>query len=455
MDDLQTFLQTFEKRFPNEVWHIRDSLPRDYAVTSVAMQVENQMPSPVLVFENLQGAGMPIVTNLFASRERIAYSTGTTAENLNDHWEMVSRNLIRPVKVSEGVVQEKCHIGKDANAETFPFLTHFRQDGGRYITAGVLISRDPDTGTGNLSFARMQLKGPRRFGISMHSAGHLWDYHRRAEARGEPLSVAVVIGCHPAFLIGAASRVAMEVDEYDIVGALLGHPLAVVRCKTNDLMVPADAEIVLEGVIEANVREDEGPFGEYTGYATGRSTRNVFTLEAITHRAHPFFLDVHPGASKDHLYLGRVQKEVEVMRRLRQSLPYVKAIHYPISGTHYHCYISIAKQKAGDARAAALLALGLDPYIKLVIVVDDDIDVTNQDQVLWAMATRMQPREDSFILDDMPCNVLDPSSENGVSSKLAIDATRPKGWQIERCSVPDEVSRRAEEIVHAELRIHD
>jgi UbiD family decarboxylase len=447
MDDLQSFLQTFENRYPDQVWHIREPVPRDYVATGVALQVESLPRPPVLIFEDIEGAGMPIVTNLFASRERIAYAIGTTADKLHEHWVDLSQKLTPPVHVAHGVSQEVCCLGADATAEWLPLMTHFRQDGGRYITSGVVVARDPETGTGNLSYARMQFKGPRRFGISMHSRGHLWDYYRRAEAHGEPLPVAVVIGCHPAFLIGAASRVAMEIDEYDIVDALLGHPLEVVQCKTVDLDVPADAEIVLEGVIEANLREEEGPFGEYTGYATGRSTRNVFTLKAITHRARPYFLDIHPGASKDHLYLGRVQKEVEVMRRLRQTLPYVRAIHYPISGTHYHCYISLAKQKPGDARHAALMLLGLDAYVKLVIVVDDDIDVTNQDEVLWAVATRMQPRADTFVLDDMPCNILDPSSQDGLSSKLAIDATRPLGWEIERCSVPEDAQRRAEEIV--------
>jgi len=443
MDDLQSFLERYGREFPGQVCHIYERVPRDYFVTAAALEGERLPEPPVLIFHNVEGADMPVVTSLFSSRARIAYAMGTTPDQLHSHWSAISRALIPPNEVQEGVSQEVCLLGDEADARNLPVLAHFQQDAGRYITAGVIVAKDPDHGWGNLSFARLQLKGPRRFGVSLHSRGHLWDYHRRAEARGKPLEVAVVIGGHPAFAIGAASRVAIEVDEYDVVGALLGHPLRLVRCRTVDLCVPADAEIVLEGVIEPNLHEPEGPFGEYTGYSSGRSTNNVLTVRAITRRAKPYYLDVTPGHSRDHLYLGRVQKEAEVLRRLRETLPNVRALHYPISGTHYHCYLSIQKLRPGDARHAALLLLGLDPYIKLAIVVDDDIDVTNEAEVMWALATRMQPSKDTFIVGDLPCNVLDPSSENGLSSKLAIDATRPLGWEIERCTIPDDVRESA------------
>jgi len=451
MDDLQSFVRQYSKDYPEQVWNIYEPLPRDYLITATALEAEQLPGSPMLVCHNVEGTNMPVVTNMFSSRARIAHAIGTSEDHLHAHWAAISKSFIPPVEVTHGVSQEVCFLGDEADAGHLPLLTHFQQDAGRYLTSGIIVAKDPDHGWGNLSFARMQLKGPRRFGVSLHSRGHLWDYQRRAEARGEALPVAVVIGAHPAFLIGAASKVGIEVDEYDIVGALLGHPLEVVRCRTVDLCVPADAEIVIEGVIEPNQHEPEGPFGEYTGYSSGRSTQNILTVHAITQRAHPYFLDITPGASQDHLYLGRIQKEVEVLRKLRDVLPNVRAIHYPISGTHYHCYVSIAKQRPGDGRHAALLLLGLDSYVKLVIVVDDDIDVTNQAEVMWALATRMQPNEDAFIIDKMTCNLLDPSAEDGLSSKLAIDATRPLNWEAERCSVPDEVRGRARHLVRAAL----
>jgi 2,5-furandicarboxylate decarboxylase 1 len=448
MDDLQTFLIRYERQHPADVWRIGEPVPREYLITAVTLEAERQTRPPVLIFEGVEGSSMPVVTGLFSSRERIAEAVGTTAQQLHQHWDEVSSHLIPPERVAAGVVQEVVHQGEDVDLASLPLLKHFAEDAGFYLTSGVTVARDPDTGVGNLSFARMQCKGPRKFGLSMHSYGHLWNYFKRSEARGQGLPVAVVVGAHPAFLIGAASKVALGLDEYDIVGALLGHPLAVVRGTTVDVPVPADAEIVIEGIIEAGVREPEGPFGEYTGYSTDRSTQNVMTVTAITHRRNPYFLDVCPGHSYDHLYLGRVQKEAEVLRKLRQVLPNVKAIHYPVNGTHYHCYVSIDKQRPGDARHAATLLLGLDAYVKLVVVVDDDIDVTDEDRVMWALATRMQPHEDIFVIEGLNCNVLDPSTQRGVSSKLAIDATRPEGWQAQLCTLPlparDQARRIAE-----------
>lgn len=447
MDDLQTFLAWYECEHPTGVWRVRESVPREYLITAATLEAERRPRPPVLIFEHVEGSSMPVVTGLFSCRERIATALGTTADRLHQHWDKLSSHLIPPHYVASGVVQEVVYQGENAALNRLPLLSHFAEDVGPYLTSGVIVARDPDTGVGNLSFARLQQKGLHKFGISMHSYGHLWDYFKRSEARDQALPVAIVVGAHPAFVLGAASKVALGIDEYDIVGALLGHGLSVVRGITVDIPVPADAEIVIEGRIEANVREPEGPFGEYTGYSTDRSTQNVMTVTAITQRRHPYFLDICPGHSYDHLYLGRVQKEAEVLRKLRQTLPNVTAIHYPVNGTHYHCYISINRQRPGDARHAAVLLLGLDAYIKLVVVVDDDIDVTDEDKVMWAIATRIQPHEDVFVIEGMNCNVLDPSTHHGVSSKLVIDATRGDGWQAETCTIPAVTRQRAVDII--------
>jgi len=439
MDDLQSFLTLYSDKVPDGVWHIREQVPREYYVTAAVLETEQMADPPVLVFENAKGSSMPVVTNLFASRPRIAAALGTTLAELHDHWIALQGKLLPPEPTSHGVCQEVCHIGENANAEALPLLTHFEQDAGRYITSSVFYAKDPDHGWGNLSFHRMQVRGPRTFGVSLHSRAHLWDYQRRSEAQGRALEVAVVVGMHPAYLIAATSRVPIHVDETDIAGALLGHPLQVVRCKTVDLAVPADAEIILEGTIEANERQPEGPFGEYTRHSSGRSTNHVFRLRAITHRSRPMFLDICPGGSREHLNLGQVPAEAGLLQKLRETLPNVKSVFTPYSGTIYHCYVSIEKRRPSDGRQAGLLVLGLDPYVKLVVVVDDDIDITDEAQVLWAMATRMQAASDTIIMDDMTCNLLDPSaSGEGTSSKMVIDATRPEAWEADRLSLPRE-----------------
>jgi UbiD family decarboxylase len=280
------------------------------------------------------------------------------------------------------------------------------------------------------------LKGPDRFGASLHSRGHIWEHLQRAAKRGRNLEVAVVIGVHPAVNLAAAAKVAMEVDEFDIAGALLGRPVDLVRCQTIDIEVPANAEYVLEGEILADVEEDEGPYGEYTGYSTYRSTRNVFVVKAITRRRRPIFHDIIPGYSAEHLLLARSPREPLIFHRLREAVPQVSALVYPKSGTHFHAYVALRKSAEGQARQALMLLFGLDPYVKLAVAVDDDIDLDREEEVLWALATRFQADRDLFVVPKVLCNRLDPSSEEGMSAKLGLDATRPLDWKAERTSLP-------------------
>lgn len=349
--------------------------------------------------------------------------------------------------VPAGPVQEVVETGSDLDAGRLPISRHFQQDAGRYISSGILICKDPDTGVRNLSYQRLQLKGPDRFGASLHSRGHIWDHLQRCEARSRPLEVAVVIGAHPAIYLAAGAKVAMEVDELDLAGGLLGQPVELVRCRTIDVEVPAEAEIVLEGEILAGAREPEGPFGEYTGYSTSRSTQNVFVVKAITRRARPIYLDLIPGYSSEHLLLARVAKEAHVFERLREVVPGVTALNYPMSGTHFHAYLALRKTAEGQARHALMLLFGLDPYLKLAVAVDADVDVFNEAEVLWALATRFQADTDAFTVPQVFCNRLDPSSVEGMSAKLGLDATAPLDWDVERTSLPPEAVEAARQLI--------
>jgi 2,5-furandicarboxylate decarboxylase 1 len=224
-----------------------------------------------------------------------------------------------------------------------------------------------------------------------------------------------------------------------------------VHAQTIDVDVPVSAEIVLEGEVLANVNEPEGPFGEYTGYSTDRSTRNVFIVSAITLRANPIYLDVTPGFSAEHLLLGRIPKEAMVLTRLREVYPGVERVHYPRSGTHFHCYVSMAKTLEGQPRQVGLLLLGLDPYVKFCVIVDDDIDPGNEREVMWAVATRSQAARDLSIIADGLTNQLDPSSRDGRGDKLIIDATRPLDWTAQRAHVPPDVEEAVAQQVAAYL----
>lgn len=432
-------LRTFLKSLPAaDMLRVPGAVDLDFLPTALVLELERRHESPVVVIDRPAGFDVPVVTNLFASRARIARMAGTVPGGFNQRWTEAMANLLPATIVGDGPVQEVVQTGADLDAGTLPISRHFEKDAGRYIGSGVLICKDPDTGVRNLSYQRLQLKAPDRFGASLHSRGHIWEHLQRAEARGRNLEVAVVIGVHPAINLAAAAKVAMEVDELDIAGALLGQPVPLVRCRTIDVEVPADAEYVLEGELLAGVHEDEGPYGEYTGYSTYRSTRNVFHVKAITRRRRPIFHDIIPGYSAEHLLLGRSAREAHVFMRLKEMVPNLEALSYPKSGTHFHAYLSLHKSAEGQARQALMLLLGLDPYLKLAVAVDADIDVFNEEEVLWALATRFQADTDMFMVPDVLCNRLDPSSRDGMSAKLALDATAPLKSENERATLPPE-----------------
>jgi UbiD family decarboxylase len=441
-------LRSFLAELPEEdILRIAEPMELDYLPTALVLELEKRRRTPVVMVEQPIGFDTPVVANLFASRARIARMVGIAPGGFNDAWVRALANLIPPIVIDGGPVHDVVVQGNELDAGALPISRHFEKDAGRYIGSGILVCKDPDTGVRNLSYQRLQLKGPNRFGASLHSRGHIWDYLQRSAARRRHLEVAVVIGVHPAINLAAGAKVAMEVDELDVAGALLGRPVELVKCKTIDVEVPAEAEIVLEGEILADVLEDEGPYGEYTGYSTDRSTRNVFIVKAITSRRKPIFHDIIPGYSAEHLLLGRSAKEAHVHMRLKEMVPNLKALNFPKSGTHFHAYMSMKKTAEGQARHALMLLLGLDPYLKLVVAVDEDVNVFDEEEVLWALATRFQADTDMFTVPQVFCNRLDPSSRDGMSAKLALDATAPLDWDVERAVVPRAAAARAAELL--------
>jgi 2,5-furandicarboxylate decarboxylase 1 len=445
--DLRSFIQDVKEKIPDLFLSVPQTVPADYVATALVMQLELQKKSPILYFQSIQGHTQPLITNLFASRELLAFSAGTQPENFYEKFGCCLDNPLPPQIVATGPVQEHVWIGDQADVTRFPVPIHFALDAGPYITAGMTAAADPETGCGNLSFIRLQIKGPRLMGASLHSRQHLWDYFRRSELLGRDLPICVVIGGHPALMIAAAAKMGIDQDEYTLAGALLGEPIPICRAKTVDVYVPANAEMVIEGYIKANARQPEGPFGEYTGYSTDRSTQNVVEITAITTRKDPIFVDLIPGNSQEHLILGRASKEAWVYKRMREAYPFFDTFYYPSSGTHFHCYLKIHKSAEGQARQAAMLLLGLDHYVKLVVVVDDDIDLSDEQKVLWCVAMCVQADRDVSVISDVLCNQLDPSSDGGVGAKMIIDATRPLNSTAKSISLPPEAMRTAQNIL--------
>jgi 2,5-furandicarboxylate decarboxylase 1 len=222
----------------------------------------------------------------------------------------------------------------------------------------------------------------------------------------------------------------------------------VVRTPRHGIRVPAHAEIVLEGTIDPVAHVEEGPFGEFTGYSSDRSTNNLFTVETILRRRRPILVSVTGGNSAEHLNLGRVPREAEMVEKLKQRFPSVTAVHYPASGTHFHAYVALDQQRLGEARQVLLGLLGWDPYLKTVIAVDKDVDLTRDSEVLWALSAHFQPHRDVMIIDQLPGNALDPSASGiGTTSRMGLDATRGPDFHGVRAEIGAEAKARAEALL--------
>ena len=449
--DLHDFVSEYARSFPEDVLDIAEPVPDSQDVTSVVWELAAAGRHQMLRFRSIAGVPHEVVTNLFACRRRIARMLGADPQHLHDAYQARAKRLMEPVDVGDGPVLERVTDGDAIDLRTFPLLTHFATDRAPYITSGIIVAEEAD-GTGNLSYHRAMVHSPTEFATSLHSRGDLWRMLKAAAERGEPLRVAMVLGGHPLFMLAASARVPMIVDERQVAGGLFGAPLEVVQSPRYGIRVPATADFLFEGVIDPDARVEEGPFGEFTGYSSDRSTNSLFRVEAMTSRRDPLLLDVVGGNSNEHLNLSRIPRESEMAEKLKGRFPDVTAVHYPNSGSHFHCYVKLRQRRVGQARQVMLGLLGWDPYLKTVIAVDDDIDVTNDSEVLWALATHFQPADDLFVVGGLPGSPLDPSSSiEGTTSRLALDATRGPGFSGVRIGFSEESLERAGRLISERL----
>lgn len=446
--DLRDFLAAYERDHADDVLVVADAVSPDQDVTAVVWELAQRGRSDLLRFTDVAGTGHDVVTNVFASRTRVERMLGAAPGDLHARYEELAADP-RPLAVlDDGPVCANQMSGSDIDLDRLPLLTHFATDLGPYITSGVMVAQDADTGCGNLSYHRAVVSSPTSLATSLHSRGDLWRLLGDAEKRGEPLPVALVIGAHPLFMLAASARVPLNVDEREIAGGLFGAPLEVVETPRHGLRVPASAEYVLEGVIDPTAHVDEGPFGEFTGYSSDRSTHNRLDVETVMHRDDPIWLDVVGGNSDEHLNLARIPREAEMIAKLTARFPSVTAVHYPNSGVHFHCYVAVDQRRPGEARQVMLALLGWDPYLKTVIAVDPDVDLTHDDEVMWALAAHFQPHLDLFHVDGLPGSPLDPSSSvGGSTSRLGLDATRGPDFDAQRITISSEARVRAKALI--------
>jgi UbiD family decarboxylase len=440
--DLRSYLDSIKRRQPEDFQIVSRAVDPAYEITAIVVKLEREgRRRPVLLFENVKGTTFSVLTNLHASRARLAAAIGAEPRAMLQTYLSAMERPVPPRTVPTGPVKEVVLAGARVNLDALPQILHHERDAGPYITAAISFARDPGGETWNCAYNRLMLKGRDTTSIHLTTGKHLWEFHRIAESRGQALPVAFAIGVHPAIALGALAIGSIDEDERGIMGALLGEPLELVRCETSDLLVPAHAELVIEAEILPGARTPEGPFGEFTGYSLGEREREVVKVKAITHRRDAMFQDISV-AHLDHLLLSTVPIEANLYRAVRAMVPSVRAVRVPAPFT---CYVSIEQRVSGQAKNAILSVLGADIYMKRVVVVDEDVDVFDDRQVTWAIATRCQPDRDITIVTHARGSDLDPSApEDGHTAKWGVDATAKPSLAAytPRHRVPPDVWRR-------------
>jgi len=442
--DVRSYLDLVKRRNPDELLIVSREMDPAYEITAAVVKLEREgRKRPVVIFENVRGTTFPVLTNLHASRSRLALAMNAAPEDMLRTYLRAMERPVPPRVVATGPVKEVVRRGADVNLYDLPQIIHHEGDAGAYVTAAISFAKDPASETWNCAYNRLMIKGRDTTSIHLTLGKHLWEFQRIAEARGEPLPVAFALGVHPAIALGALAIGSIDEDERAIMGALLGEPLELVKCETSDVLVPAHAELVIEGEIQPAARTAEGPFGEFTGYSLGERAREVLKVRAITHRRGAYFQDI-TVAHLDHMLLSTIPMEANLYRAVRAMVPSVKAVRVPGPFT---CYVSLEQRLPGQAKNAILAVLGADLYMKRVVVVDHDVDVFDDRQVNWALATRVQPDRDITVITHARGSDLDPSTkEDGLTAKWGVDATAKPSLAAytRRHRVPPDVWQRVD-----------
>lgn len=440
--DLPGYLDLVKRTRPDDLLVVSKELDPAYEITALVVKLEREARRrPVVVCERVRGTRFPVLTNLHASRSRLALSMGASPEAMLETYLRAMEKPIAPCVVKGGPCKDVVLTGDRIDLYALPQILHHEGDAGAYLTSAISFAKDPTSETWNCAYNRLMIKGRDRTSIHLTLGKHLWEFQRIAESLGRPLPVAFAIGVHPAIALGALAIGSIDEDERAIMGALLREPLELVRCETSEVLAPAHAEMIIEAEILPGARTPEGPFGEFTGYSLGEREREVVQVKAITHRRDAYFQDI-TVAHLDHMLLSTIPMEANLYRAVRAMVPSVKAVRVPAPFT---CYVSLEQRLIGQAKNAILAVLGADLYMKRVVVVDQDVNIFDDRQVTWAIATRCQPDRDITIITHARGSDLDPSTkEDGYSGKWGVDATaKPSlAGYTPRHRVPPEVWKR-------------
>jgi 4-hydroxy-3-polyprenylbenzoate decarboxylase len=458
--DLRDFIKQLEKK--GELKRISYPVDPHLEMTEIADRVL-RAGGPALLFENPKGHSMPVLANLFGTPERVAMGMGESSvealrevgellaflkepeppKGIKDAWSKLPI-FKKVLSLSQKVVkkapcQEIVHEGENVNLGNFPIQHCWPGDAAPLITWPLVITKGPNKDRHNLGIYRMQVIAKNKLIMRWlsHRGGALDFREFQQQNPGQPYPVSVALGADPATILGAVTPVPDTLSEYAFAGLLRNSRTEVVKSIGNDLMVPATAEIILEGFIYPDEMADEGPFGDHTGYYNEVDSFPVFTVERITHRKDPIYHSTYTGRPPDEpAILGVALNEVFVPI-LRKQFPEITDFYLPPEGCSYRmAIVTIKKQYPGHAKRVMLGVwsfLRQFMYTKFVIVTDDDINARDWNDVIWAITTRMDPTRDTTLIDNTPIDYLDFASPvSGLGSKMGLDATNKWPGETDR-----------------------
>ncbi len=473
--DLREFIAFLEQR--GELVRITQEVDPNLEMTEISDRTL-RAKGPALLFENPKGYDTPVLCNLFGTPERVAMGMGQETvsalrdvgtllaflkepeppKGLRDLWEKrhdFRQVLNMPVKeVSKAPCQEIVLEGDDSDLDKLPIQTCWPGDVGPLVTWALAVTRGPEKERQNLGIYRMQKISKNKLIMRWlaHRGGALDFRDFQKKNPGKPYPVAIALGADPATTLGAVTPVPDTLSEYAFAGLLRGEKTQVVKCIGSDLQVPASAEYILEGFLHPGEEAEEGPFGDHTGYYNEVETFPVFTIDRITHRKDPIYHSTYTGRPPDEpAILGVALNEVFVPI-LQKQFPEIIDFYLPPEGCSYRmAVVSMKKQYPGHAKRVMMGVwsfLRQFMYTKFVIVTDDDVDVRNWEDVIWAMTTRMDPTRDAVLIDNTPIDYLDFASPvSGLGSKMGLDATNKMPGETDRewgepIEMDDEVKQR-------------
>lgn len=438
MHDLRSFAALLEER--GELVRITRTVKREFELPALLKQLEQR--GLAFIFESIEGADVPLIGGLLNSTTRLGQAIGQdttkgyTHRNHAAAFGIAFNNPVAQVTTDQSPVKEIVITGDDIDLHKIPVPTFFELDSGPFITGAVGISRDPEHGQLNMGFYRCLITGPDKLVVNASSMSDLRRIYAAAEASGKPMPIAIAIGVPPALLMTASGKTPPGVSELDIAGALMNKPIELIKCETSDLMVPASAEIIIEGVVDLSdkIENTLGEFADQYGPETAPTT----TVTAITRRKDAMFYSIMAGRNPEHNTIGAIsiygmQKVVE--DTLRSQFPNIKEINVasePRLGTMLHMFISIDKQDDEEPRRLLDAAFAADAGIfpvsiitKRIVVVDDDVDVFNLEEVEWAIWTRLSREEKIMTLPNVKSWELERCADDEMRSvRVGIDGTK-------------------------------